>query len=112
MSRGPISMRKIREILRLKWECQCSNHLISCSVGVSSSTVSECLRRARVANLSWPLPADLDDMQLETLLYPPVQRMTPADQGEIDWTYIHKELKRKGVTLMSLGSHLELSNTL
>lgn len=95
-------MRKIKEILRLKWECHCSNHLIACSVGVSSSTVSECLRRARMANLTWPLPTEYDDAQLEQLLYPPASKITPADQGEIDWIHIHKELKRKAVTLMLL----------
>lgn len=95
-------MRKIKEILRLKWECRCSHHLIACSVGVSSSTVSECLRRARTANLSWPLPENCDDAQLEQLLYPPVSKNIPVEQGEIDWLYIHQELKRKAVTLMLL----------
>lgn len=102
MPRNPISMKKIREVLRLKWACQCSNHLIACSIGISSSTVSECLRRAQAANLSWPLPVELDDAQLETLLYPPAKKIPPEDQGEIDWVYIHQELKRKAVTLMLL----------
>lgn len=95
-------MRKIREILRLKWECHCSYHLIACSVGVSSSTVRECLRRAAEASLSWPLDDGLDDTQLEILLYPPVKKRKDEDQMEIDWAYIHKELKRKAMTLMLL----------
>ena len=102
MSRGHLSMRKIREILRLKWECHCSNHLIACSIGVSSSTVSECLRRAKEADLSWPLSDTIDDVQLEQLLYPPAKKITPAEYGEIDWSYIHQELKRKSVTLLLL----------
>lgn len=95
-------MRKIREILRLKWECHCSNHLIARSVGISSSTVSECLRRAQVAKLVWPLPEECDDLALEAQLYPPVLPIQAADKGEIDWQHIHQELKRKGVTLMLL----------
>lgn len=102
MSRGPISMRKIREILRLKFECQCSNHLIALSVGASSSTVSECLRRARVAQLTWPIQNDLDDTQLETLLYPPTKKKTTNEKGDVDCLYLHQQLKRKSVTLMLL----------
>ena len=102
MSRGHLSMRKIKEILRLRWECQCSYHVIASSVSASSSTVSECVRRAKAASLSWPLPEELDDIQLEALLYPPIMRTHPEDAGEIDWATIDKELKRKHVTLMLL----------
>lgn len=77
-------MRKIREILRLKWECHCSNHLIAASVLVSSSTVSECIRRAKEANLSWPLSSELDDEQLNALLYPPRQRLESTEENQID----------------------------
>lgn len=101
MSRSHLSMRKIKEILRLKLECSCSNYLIACSVGVSSSTVSECLRRAREANISWPLPEAMDDEQLNLLLYPPAKH-DKTDRVEIDWKHIHQELKRKHVTLRLL----------
>lgn len=102
MSRSPISMRKIKEILRLKFECQCSNHLIALSVGVSSSTVSECLRRARTAQIKWPLPNSLDDGQLEALLYPPIKKKSANEKGVVDCTYIHQQLQRKAVTMMLL----------
>ena len=95
-------MRKIREILRLKWQCQCSNYLIACSIGISSSTVSECLRRAKEANLNSQLLEQIDDNELEKLLYPPAKKITPTEYGEIDWRYIHQELKRKHVTLLLL----------
>ncbi len=102
MPRGHLSMRKIREILRLKWECKCSNHLIALSIGSSSSTVSECLRRAREAHLSWPLSDELDDEKLTALLYPPQKKIGAEERGNIDWLHIHKELKRKHMTLMLL----------
>lgn len=95
-------MRKIRELLRLKWGCHCSNQLIGHSLGCSPSTVSECLRRAQEAKLSWPLPEALSDEELERLLYPPVKKRTSADTGEIDWACVHQELKRKHVTLTLL----------
>ena len=65
-----LSMRKIQEILRLSWEMGRSHREISISVGVSTSTVSECLRRAKKAGLKWPLPEGMNEGQIEQLLYP------------------------------------------
>lgn len=65
-------MRKIREILRLKWTSQLSNREIAKSCSTARSTVAGCLERASKAALSWPLPESLDDTALEHLLYPPV----------------------------------------
>jgi len=97
-----LSMRKIREILRLKWELKCGNRTIATSVGVSSSTVSDCLKRAERAKLTWPLPVEgYNDEKLEKLLYLPVRNKTP-ENCVVDWTYVHSELKRKGVTLQLL----------
>lgn len=109
MSRGHLSMRKIREILRLKLESHRSNYLIACSIGISTSTVSECLRRAREANIRWPLPEAMDDEQLSLMLYPP-KRSLKADRGEIDWAHVHQELKRKHVTLMLLWQEYREKN--
>jgi transposase len=96
-------MKKIREVMRLKWECGCSHRAIGKSIKVSDSTVSDCLRRARDAGLSWPLPDDLTDDQLEKKLYSPIRhRIGEEKRGKIDWPYIHKELKRKHVTLRVL----------
>ena len=54
-----LSMRKIRVVLRLKWAVGMSNRRIAASCGVSRPTVSECLRRAESAGLSWPLRTDM-----------------------------------------------------
>ena len=93
-----ISMRKIKEILRLHWELSLSNRDIANSIKISSNTVGNCLRRARAARLSWPLPPELDDAQLEQMLYRPVRNKTPQGSHDIDWLQMHKELKRKGMT--------------
>jgi len=103
-------MRKIREILRLKWGCQCSYHRIAKSVGVSSSTASECVRRALAAKLTWPLLAEMDDEKLNTLLYPPAQPIDADEQNKIDWNYIHQELKRKHVTMVLLWQEYKAQN--
>ena len=63
-------MRKIREILRLKWTLQLSNREIAQSCSTARSTVAGCLQRASNVALSWPLPEDLDDAALELLCTP------------------------------------------
>lgn len=104
MSRNHISMRKMREILRLRFLSGCSHAAIAKSIGIGETTVGDCLQRVKRAKLSWPLPEDFDDEQLEKLLYPSTQKSscTLQKQGDIDWAYIHKELKRKSVTLQLL----------
>lgn len=100
--RGHITMRQIREILRLKFAFENSNQKIAQSLAISSSTVYECLRRASAAGLSWLLPDDLDDEVLEQKLYPPPRKISSEERGELNWIKIHEELKRKHVTLMLL----------
>jgi transposase len=91
-------MRKIREVLRLKWGCGLANLAVARSCHISSSTVSEYVKRAKASGFCWPLPDDLDDAALYARLYPPAER--PADQAipMPDWAEVHKEMGRKGVT--------------
>lgn len=60
-----LSMRKIREVLRLKFELDLSERQISKSTQVSRPTISDYLRRFAVSGLSWPLPAELADADIE-----------------------------------------------
>lgn len=96
MSRRRTDMRKLREIIRLHFESGMSANRIATSVNVARSVVQEYLRRARVHDLSWPLPAGMDDAQLENLLYP----ITVQGQqyAEPDWQALHEQLKEKGIT--------------
>lgn len=89
-------MRKIREIIRLYVECKQSTNSIASSLGVARSVVQECVRRIRKHDLSGTLQ-DLDDIDLERLLYPGHQN-SRSSIAEPDWNYIHTELRRKGVT--------------
>ena len=104
MPRNYLSMRKIRAILRLKLEYGRSYREIAQSIGVSTSTVSEYLRRAKEANLSWPLADDFTDETLEKILHPKSDKDPKKTEEEVDWEHIHKELKRKSVTLQLLWS--------
>ncbi|TEB08544.1 hypothetical protein Psch_02108 [Pelotomaculum schinkii] len=70
---------------------------IARSLNISHSTVKDHLARAELAKLSWPLPEDMNDDALEELLFPSRQSRITSHQP--DFAYIHKELRKKGVTL-------------
>ncbi len=95
-------MRKIREVLRLKWECQYSDRKVARSCGLSRPAVADYVCRAQAVGLSWPLPDDLDESTLEARLFP-VAPVAPPSRPLPDWATVHRELTREGVTLMLSG---------
>jgi len=102
MAQERLSMRKIEEVLRLKYEVGLSHRAIAQSCAVSPSTVSEYVTHAKAAGLSWPLPEELGVEELDELLFP---QRGPASGGHIrqlDWAEVHRELRRKSVTLSLL----------
>jgi len=98
MPRKRLSMRKIREVLRLKWEGHLSHREIARSCSISHSTVTDYLRRVQEADLSWPLPETIDEDQLHLMLFPKPTPILKQPIPQPDWQYIHGELRRKGVT--------------
>jgi transposase len=94
-------MRKVRELLRLKWGLGVSHRQAARALGISPSTVVEYERRARQAGLSWPLPEEMDDARLEALLFPPAPAAN-VPRALPDWDQVNRELRRKGVTLQLL----------
>jgi hypothetical protein len=97
-----LSMRQIRDVLRLCYAAKLPQRAVARSLGLSQGAVSGYLSRARAAGITWPLPEDLDDARLEALLFPPPCR-TPADQRPMpDWAWVHHELRRPDVTLALL----------
>src|ERR1700693_2624001 len=97
-----LSMRKIREVLRLRFAQGLSQRAIGISVRLSTGAVNACLSRARLAGLSWPLPEALDDSQLEALLYPPPPAVATEQRPVPDWAEVHRELRRPNMTLALL----------
>ena len=95
-------MRKIREVLRLKWSLGLSHRAIGRSCGIGHTVVTEYLKRAEKAGLGWPLAPELDNGQLEKLLFPPPIQIASSQRPLPDWAKLHRELKRKGVTLSLL----------
>ena len=102
MAQERLTMRKIREVLRLKWECSLSNRAIARSCSISHSTVGEYVRRATEAGLSWPPPDDLDEDRLFELLFPKPPDPGPQAIACPDWSWVHTELRKKNVTLRLL----------
>lgn len=96
-------MRKIREVVRLALGLKLSHRQIARSLSIGLGTVGLYLSRFRGAGLSHPLPDSVDDAELEHLLFPkscPASDVRP--RPEPDWSAIHAEMKRKGVTLILL----------
>ena len=97
-----LSMRKIRDVLRLRRDGRLSHRQIARSLGLGRSTVGDYLRRAEEAGLSWPLPGDLDEGELERRLFPNAPPFPSHRHPRPDWARVHQELRRPGVTLFLL----------
>jgi transposase len=99
---GPrLPMRKIRDVLRLS-AAGMSKRKIAASLGMSATAAGECIRRARRAGLTWPLPEEVTDESLEVRLFSPPTVAARNRRPQPDWTAVHRELRRPGVTLQLL----------
>jgi transposase len=99
MAQERLTMRKIREILRLKYEAGLSNRAIAGACNISNSTVGEYLRRAEKAGIGWPLGDLSEEDLLDKLFGVPVSIPEMKTKPLPDWEEVNKELRKKGVTL-------------
>jgi len=109
-----LSMRKIKEVLRLRFELGLSQDQIARSCSISQASVSNCLARARAAGVRWPLEEGWDEARLEEALYAhprhggpaggepirgdpvqgePVQRPAKTQRPTPDFAHLHQELQ-------------------
>jgi len=105
-----VSMRKIREVLRLNWEKGLSPRQISKSCSIARSTVQDYIKRAEEAGLAWPQAKDLDDTTLEHSLYRPKKSVEAPGKSMPSMFYLYKEMRRKGVTLQLLWYEYKQQN--
>jgi transposase len=111
MAQQRLSMRQIKEVLRLRLEVGLSLELVAQSVGVSRSTVQECLRRAREACLTWSECFNLDQVKLHQLLYKKRPAMTGAPLSAVpDYVVVDQELRRKGMTRLLLWQEFKTAH--
>ena len=93
-----LSMRRIRDLLRLKYAQGLSDRAVARSLGLGKGTVGNYLVRFSQAGLSWPLSPDLDDDSLELLLFPSPTMASRLDRPVPDWASMDVELRRPRVT--------------
>jgi transposase len=107
-----LSMRKIKEVLRLKFELGFANRQIARSCSINHSTVADYLYRAKAAGLGqWPLPDGLDEAGLEKRLFPPVALRAGQPRAAPNWPAIHEDLHgHKHVTLQLVWQEYKQSN--
>jgi transposase len=96
------TMRRIREVMRLKYEQSCSQRQIQAATGLSKGSVGEYLRRAEKAGVNWAIAAPLTEVELEARLFQQVGYNEPSGRVPVDFTWVHRELRRTGVTLQLL----------
>ncbi len=94
-------MRKVRDVLRLKHTLGMSLRQISEATGIGKTVIGEYVRRAGVLGITWPVPEEIDDAELERRLFP-VPCETGPPRAAIDWRQVHEEMKRRSVTLVLL----------
>lgn len=101
MANTRITMRKLKELLRLHFDAKLTNRAVARSLKISTSTVHSYLTRFAASGLSWPLDEDIDDQLLEGRMFPEMSGAKKPDDIP-DGAYIHLELKKPGVTLTLL----------
>jgi transposase len=104
-----ISMRQIKEVLRLKHAARLSHRQIARALRLSLGVVSKYLSAAERAGLAWPLPDAMDDTALERALWPGGEPPEPRF-ARPDFAYVHEQLKRKGVTRQLLWEEYRASH--
>lgn len=102
MARKRLSMRKIKDILRLRYEAGLGCRGIALALNIGYGTVVDYLNRAKQAGLSWPVPPELDERDLGRLLFPTQPRTGQRRFFEPDFPSIHQELPGKGITKLLL----------
>lgn len=98
MTTKRVTMQKIKDILRLKFDAQLSLRQIALSLSLSLGVISKYVQRAEAAGLGWPLPDDLSDGELAALLQPGRQVSVMPGFVMPDFRQIQIELKQKGMT--------------
>jgi transposase len=105
-------MRKIREVLRLHFDCHLTQRQISASTGISKGTLGEYLKRAAANGMTWEKAREMEDSAVEAQLFRRVGHCEPPSRVAIDFPWVHQELRKSGVTLMLLWSeYVEASRT-
>ena len=106
-----VTMRRIKEALRLHLQAGLSYEEIGRALKISKSSAGKYVSLARAAGVDCELAQTLSDDELEARLFrPPVPRS--SHQLAPDFALVHQELKRAGVTLQLLWEEYARDNAL
>jgi Transposase and inactivated derivatives len=103
-----LSMLKIKELFRLAIEMNLSHRQIAQSLNVSHTVINRYLKRFKKSNVSYESLLKLGDKEIVLALY--AQESKPCKRAIPDWDYIHKEMKRKAMTLELLHEEYVQAN--
>ncbi len=102
-----LTMRKIREALRLHEACGRSQREIASSLSTAVGTICGYLQRAKAAGATWEVVQSMSDSEVEALLYCDAGRNQPARRAAIDYGHVHHELHKSTATLELLWSEYQ-----
>ena len=94
-------MRRLREVLRLKFQLGLNDSQVASSAGIARSTVQDYLRRIAATGLDHDRLIALSDEALEQRLFLAREHRNTA-RPLPDWEAIERELRGRGVTLRLL----------
>lgn len=109
MPKQQLSLRMIKDVLRLKWHAQLSHEQVAATLKISKGVVAKYVGLATAAGLDWDTVQDWSEQQLSTALQPRSAASLPIVVP--DWGRIHRELDRKGVTLMLLWQEASIETS-
>lgn len=110
MAAKRLTMRQLREILRLSLECGLPQRAVARAVKAGAGTVSQYLGRAEAAGVGWPIPEELaTDEALEAKVFG-VKSAAESGRAPVDAAWVHGELRRPGVTLSLLWQEYLAAN--
>ena len=109
MAKERISMRKIKEVLRLKYDRSLNVSQISRICGISRPAVDSYLLKFRASGLGWPLPEEITEDLLEERLFP-CNTVKNSLKVAPDYEYIIQEIRRPNVTLEVLWAEYIAAN--
>ena len=111
MPTNRITMRQLRESLRLHLQANLSYNEVGRTLKISKSVVGKYMSLARVAGVDWSVALTLSDEELEAKLYKAALPRNSKQQLP-DFANVHTELKRAGVTLQLLWEEYAKGNDL
>jgi len=98
MAKRKVSMRKLKEVLRLTYQQGLTRREVASSCGLGVGTINDYLKAFTAAGLPWPLPEDMSDSELAHQLRGGETQPGRPRREFPDIDMLHQQLRRKHVT--------------